>query len=220
MKRWTDHVSGFYIINLDHHAERFRQTRETLLNLSIPEEKIHRIKAIREDPGYIGCAKSHLKAVQTAKQDIATKASATDGEFVCVLEDDLMTHDTPDRVHSAVESLINHRGGYDKFDAIHLAMTPIRIKKCTTPPSVRVWKSYGLAGTLFHKAFLDQVEVVYSEAVRTRTQVDVMFSTKLQASNRVYGFYPPVMRQRPGYSEIEKKNVDYGYLEVDGRMIT
>lgn len=212
---WTQHVSGFYIVNLDHHVERLRQTRETLEALGIPKQKIFRVQAIQEDPGYIGCAKSHLKAVRRAMRDAEGQVE----EFACILEDDLMIHESAQHVHSAVERLVRHRGGYNKFDAIHLAMTPIRLKRCTTPPGARVWFSYGLAGTLFHKSFLPKVEKVYAEAVRTRMQIDVAFATHLQSTSRVYGFYPPVMRQRPGYSEIEKKHVDYEYLEVGGKMI-
>lgn len=68
-----------YIINLEHRNDRLQKTLEILSNYSFLKPKV--IKAIKYQPGYIGCSLSHLKVIQRA---ISEKAS-----FCIVAEDDI-----------------------------------------------------------------------------------------------------------------------------------
>lgn len=68
-----------YIINLEHRVDRLQRTQEVLSNYHLLKTQI--IKAIKYDPGYIGCSLSHIKAIQHA---IAEKHN-----YCIVCEDDI-----------------------------------------------------------------------------------------------------------------------------------
>lgn len=68
-----------YIINLEHRVDRIQRTQEVLSNYPLLKTQI--TKAIKYDPGYIGCTLSHIKAIQHA---IAEKHN-----YCIVCEDDI-----------------------------------------------------------------------------------------------------------------------------------
>ena len=46
-----------------------------------------------------------------------------------------------------------------------------------------------------------------------------LVTQRYQKNDLWYGIYPAIARQRPGFSDIEGRNVDYKYLDVDGKML-
>ena len=73
-----DFLPPVLYINLANRVDR-KQNIETQFNWW-PPEKIHRIDAIKEIDGALGCGKSHLKALQYAK--------TINKEYVMIIEDD------------------------------------------------------------------------------------------------------------------------------------
>ena len=73
-----DFLPHVLYINLANRIDR-KQNIETQFNWWT-QEKIHRIDAIKEKDGALGCGKSHLKALQYAR--------TIDSEYIMVIEDD------------------------------------------------------------------------------------------------------------------------------------
>lgn len=57
-----DFVNIVYYINLDY---RFDNFLKWILKSGFPLNKTHRISALYNDKGYIGCTMSHIKALET-----------------------------------------------------------------------------------------------------------------------------------------------------------
>jgi glycosyl transferase family 25 len=209
---WTRRVNRFYVINLDDQAERMGQVRETLRRLGVPDSKVVRVDAVRRRPGWKGCTMSHLKALRMARRDLAAAPAGVD--YACVLEDDLMLDVPAGTANAEIDRAFAH---VRHIDALYLAMTPQRIEDVSGRLK-RVRCSLGGAGALYHRDMLPRMEHLV-EASRAANVAHDMHVARYQAERLVFGFYKPIMLQRPGYSSIEGKDVDYGYLERDGAML-
>lgn len=209
---WIRRVHRFYVINLDDQAERMGQVRETLRRLGVPDAKVARVDAVRRRPGWKGCTRSHLKALRMARRDLASAPHGVD--YACVLEDDLMLDVTPDEANAEIDRALAH---VQHADALYLAMTPQRLDDISGRLK-RVRCSLGGAGTLYHRNALGWAEHLV-DASRAADEPHDLHLARHQAGKLLFGFFPPIMRQRPGYSSIEERHVDYGYLEKDGLML-
>ena len=210
---WVDAVDLFCYINLNHRTDRHEQM-QTLLHqtLRIPYDKIKRIEAIADDPGFRGCTRSHLKALK--------EGFRTNIQYLCLMEDDLMLVDnvTADLFHQTVQK------GWDTcqgdFDVMYLAMTPIKLEPVNTVSRLhRVRQALAMPALIINVRYFEKLQTIYETALKTKKPHDLV--TQLyQPTDVWYGYYPPLMRQRPGYSDIEKRNTDYKHLEIDGKMLT
>lgn len=216
-KHKMNHISKWYVINLKKDVERWQDVEKVLLHdFKIEKNRIVRIDAVEMKPGWKGCTRSHLKAVRTARRDMRDAGEDT---LVAILEDDLMCHQEPAVVRERVQK------AYSLFDrtpdAVYLAMTPQRLDDALSQDVGlhRVRCSLGAAGTIYRCGMLDRMEHLMDESRHLERAHD-FHTAHHQSSFRAYGFRPPVCKQRPGFSRIEGKHVDYGYLEVDGAMIT
>jgi hypothetical protein len=66
-----------YVINLDHRSDRWESIKKMCYSCGITPE---RVSAVKESPGWIGCAKSHIK--------VAELAESKNEPWYLVLEDD------------------------------------------------------------------------------------------------------------------------------------
>lgn len=215
-----DRVIRWYVINLKRDTERWLKTKHVLVNqLQIDQRRIERIDAIEMKPGWKGCTLSHLKAIRTARRYVDQSDSlGNEDTLVAILEDDLMCHDDPSSIRRRLDATYGHFKSTP--DAIYLAMTPQRLDD---PLLIdvglrRVRCSLGAAGTIYRRGILDRIEHLVDESRHLERAHDFHVAHH-QGSFRAYGFMPPICKQRPGFSRIEGKHVDYGYLEVEGQMI-
>lgn len=51
-------------INLDERTDRNRQVLSELQYINIPKDKITRLSAVKDSPGFLGCTQSHILAVE------------------------------------------------------------------------------------------------------------------------------------------------------------
>lgn len=74
-------------INLDHRKDRNKQILNEFNKLDINKDKIHRIQAVHEKyNGHIGCAKSHIKALNYAKKNNYKRILIFEDDFVFTLK--------------------------------------------------------------------------------------------------------------------------------------
>jgi glycosyl transferase family 25 len=210
--KWTEKIDAFIFINLEKRLDRRREILEELQKLGIPDNKIFRINAVEGSdvcPAYSACTKSHILAVQFAIGKSFNR--------VCILEDDFMIHVSPRKFNWSVDRAFTVLG--KKFDLLYLSMTPYVIK--VHPKMSNLHKITGSLGTgamIMNKSFLNKMKNIYEEALKKDICVDLMIQ-KHQPTHKMFGFYPPISRQRPGFSDIENKHVDYEKFEMGSRMM-
>jgi len=204
-----NHIDLFLYINLEKRADRDKNMKKLLLDdLKLPPKKVRRIDAIYDDPPFRGCTKSHLLAINTAIQSKC--------KFACILEDDYMLTTDIKTFTTRLESAWNYLK--EDFDIIFLACTPIKLENTTEKQFFRVRQALAMPGMIVHHKYFEKLKSIYEQSLKEKKPHDL--TTQIyQPRDKWYGFWPPMGRQAPGYSDIEKSIVNYGYLDVQGQMI-
>jgi glycosyl transferase family 25 len=183
-------------INLEHRTDR-RQEIESELSI-FPSEKIQRFNAIKENFGALGCTKSHIAVLEMAISEGWSN--------YLVIEDDGMWSNF-DKSYPILESLSKN-----PYDVIVLgSVVPIydkltyKLQKSQTTTSFLVNKHY-------YKTLLQNFKDGAHGLTLTRSPpmyaID-MYWQRIQARDNWYLVAPSLVVQRPSYSDIEKKHVDY-----------
>jgi glycosyl transferase family 25 len=183
-------------INLEHRTDR-RQEIESELSI-FPSEKIQRFNAIKENFGALGCTKSHIAVLEMAILEGWSN--------YLVIEDHGMWSNF-DKSYPILESLSKN-----PYDVIVLgAVVPVydkltyKLQKSQTTTSFLVNKHY-------YKTLLQNFKDGEHGLTLTRSPpmyaLD-MYWQRIQARDNWYLVAPSLVVQRPSYSDIEKKHVDY-----------
>jgi GR25 family glycosyltransferase involved in LPS biosynthesis len=206
---WIQHVDLFLYINLAHRKDR-NLTMQSVLegDLKIPHHKIHRIEAIKSQPGFTGCTRSHLKAVEYALDQKV--------DYVCLLEDDFDLLTDPKQFHHRVNQAWQTLNG--QFDVLYLTMTPISLEKTEVAEFYRVKQALAMPALIVSARYLPKLKQIYTIALQEKIPHDLV-TQRYQSTDHWYGFYPAMARQKPGFSDIEARHVDYKHLDVEGSML-
>jgi len=200
-----------YYINLDRRPERNEQMKKELAKTNIDPSKINRITACDMPSfGALGCTKSHI--------DILTRFLQTDESIqTCiVLEDDFgFIQDQTQINHSIDQFLIDFK---DKWDVFYLALNLIQGEKTEQPYAVRVRRAFTTAGFVVQKKFAQTLLDNFKESAflleKEGRYVPTLcldnYMGRLQAVTRWYTISPRIGLQLPSYSDIERRNVNYG----------
>jgi glycosyl transferase, family 25 len=98
-------------INLDHRKDRKKQILNELKKMDIDENNIYRVEAVHgKYNGHIGCAKSHIKALNYAKQNKFKN--------ILVFEDDFVFTDDKNNVQEKLNKFLKDNKG--KWDVVQL----------------------------------------------------------------------------------------------------
>ena len=185
------------VINLDDRPERWAEIQKEFENWP-PYE---RLSAVKDSPGWKGCNKSHVKAIEEAKKRKYA--------WVLVLEDDCMIrHDSLKRFTELLPSLWNKRGEYDVFLGGVTSIDNVSIIQYT-PPIFKM-KGYTTHFCLYPQSSYDKlINVIHNgDAV-----IDSIFKTNL--SIRLICTAPHIATQRPSKSDLQNKEVNYGGVFSD-----
>jgi len=183
-------------INLEHRTDRRVQIESELSRF--PLEKVLRFSAIREDFGALGCTKSHIAVLEMA--------ISQGWSNYLVIEDDGMWSSF-DTSYPILENLSKN-----PYDVIVLgAVVPVydkvtyKLQKSQTTTSFLVNKHYY---TTLLQNFKDGARGLSGTRSPPLYALD-MYWQRLQARDNWYLVAPSLVVQRPSYSDIEKKEVDY-----------
>ena len=203
------------IINLAHRADRKEECRKEMAALGWDESHYSFFTArhMPEAPAR-GCAFSHGKA-------IADFLFAEEKPFLLVLEDDFTIRGD---FLASVTAATSQPGFWDVFLLAHNAAIPIarspvkdayRVVNAQTASAYLVGRLYAsrLMEIFFRSAEMqDRVRNIPSPAREIASSLfrcDMLWK-QLQENDRFCAQIPAVIAQRPSYSDIEKKMVDYG----------
>ncbi len=198
---WCKGLDLVLYINLDHRVDRRNASITQFQSLGIPCGKVVRIEAIKAEKPARGCTLSHRNAVSFAM--------IHDCKRVMICEDDFSILSL-EKFHTAMNSVISP-------NMLMVGMTPIKL----TPfvgSVVHVQQALGLGSYIIPAEYYVKMLTIFEEALAANQPHDLI-TQRYQASDQWLGFYPAIARQSPGFSDIENRHTDYGFLEVDAQML-
>ena len=108
---FNDYFDKIIYINLDHRKDRKKQILNEFKKMNIESNKIYRIDAVHEKyNGHIGCAKSHIKTLNYAKEN--------NFKNILVFEDDFVFTLDKNNVQDKLNTFLNKNEG--KWDVVQL----------------------------------------------------------------------------------------------------
>ncbi|MDM3235804.1 glycosyltransferase [Citrobacter sp. Cf079] len=191
-----DYIDQVVIVNLDSRPDRLAHIQQELGFLNFPKEKITRIAASVATNGQIGRRQSHLRALKLAQQ--------MGWKNYLLLEDDAVILKQEKHIR-VLSSLLNALpkfpweaillGGEIKRGSILKSLTGmIHARDCNKVCAYLVNNSY-------YPVLAQQMEYDLSETLEGQWQ-------PLLRDGKWLSCYPSICYQRPGYSDIEKKETD------------
>jgi glycosyl transferase family 25 len=203
---------NIFYINLKERDNRKQLLENEFLKLN--ESKNYnfidkRIDAIKDSEGAIGCGKSHIKSLKNAKKNNL--------DYVIIMEDDIEIK------KNKIEKYFNIIQNMKKWDVIILSGHGEK-----TPYNNYLSKATGVQTTgmyIIKKHYYDSLIDNFNESVdnmvnlknknkdirRSKWAIDMNWK-KLQKKDNWYIFNENLGVQRPGYSDIEKTNVNYDMI--------
>lgn len=217
LRRFSDIKHAIYI-NLDSRPDRREQFESHFKELcrTYPTEytffPITRFSAIQHDRGAIGCSKSHIECIMFAKHN--------GWDHALIMEDDALIK-YPAVLSKQVSAFLS--GFKDNWDVVLFSgnnyppfkiETPycFRIANCQTTGCYLVSSRY--YDTLLRN-FEEGVEQLEANPENVKSYAIDSYWKKLQRTDRWYLITPICVTQRPGYSDIEKHDVDYENMMLD-----
>ena len=194
-----DNIEKIIYINLEERSDRKELLLKELSNIPNIDDKLIRFNAIKDTIyGAIGCTKSHIKCLEMAIKN--------NWKNVLILEDDAMWNNYDNRIQ-ILDNLMSNQ-----FDVILLGGTFISLNEKTFKLNKAQTAIAYVVSNHYFKTLLDN----YIEGLQNLEQtmifemycIDVYWN-KLQEKDNWYIVNPALMIQRKGYSDIEKRNVNY-----------
>lgn len=190
-----------FYINLKHRVDRMKHA-ETQFNAMgiIPE----RVNAIYCRNGAIGCALSHIKCIELAKK--------RQMPYACICEDDILFI-RPEQTKKSVSEILNNTSQWDVlllggniappyFNVSNQCMV---VRNAQTTTGYIIKQSY-------YDTLLQNIRAGISGLLMYQTPkeyaIDIYWK-KLQKLDRWIILIPLAVVQRPDYSDIERRNVNY-----------
>lgn len=200
-----DFFSEIYCINLDHRTDRWLQCQQEFEKLGILD-RVQRFSAIKNDDGRVGVIQSNLAIVKLAKQKKL--------ENVLVFEDDVKfihnANDTLDYLDKAIKQIKL------SWQLFYLgANTHTKLIKIT-PNLIYLKNAFAVHSMAYHKTIYDKFINYAEEIKQIRSQsniLDVWLANDVQAKQIALMVNPILTTQRESYSDIERRNVKYDFIE-------
>jgi glycosyl transferase family 25 len=207
MKTIADIKHAFYI-NLISRPDRKEYVENQLKTIGINAE---RFNAIRLENGAIGCSSSHLKCLQIALNN------NWDHVFIC--EDDI-TFLNPDLFITQFNCFLEN---ITEWDVVLFGGNIIPPYKKINDTCVQVIKCQTTTGYLVNKHYIP----ILIKNIETSINLLMKYPDKhvlyavdrfwfyLQEKDKWFLITPLTVVQKPGYSDIEKKNTNYQNVMTD-----
>lgn len=212
MNTRNSQIDGILYINLEYREDRKKHIEEELQQIIHLSNNIMRINAVLHTTGAIGCAMSHIKALQTAKK--------YKWKNVLIVEDDLIFKrktDTPITLLSKTLEFLE-----DKFDVLMISGKPTKLRKLTGHLShlknlSRATRVLQTSGYIVNYHYYEKLIEIFTESYwNMKNSVEITGSPniktwaidtnwfKLQRNDRWFIFQPTLGDQMESISDIEK----------------
>ena len=206
-----DRIDKFIYLNLDHREDRKKHILSELKKFGIPDEKIIRFSSIKKDKGIIGCALSHMKAIELFKE--------SKDKVWCILEDDHYFLKSLEETNKYVNQFIDNEN-YDVFTGCTCAL-----KCCGIGDKLlmRVYQSSITSFYIIKDNTADALIASHKNSARSfgpkgdkkGIHLDHMWYHLMKIFVFVTPVTGPLGAQLDNYSDIRKKNINYtNYIKV------
>lgn len=193
-----DSIEKVVYINLDERVDRKAHVQRELLKV-FPASKIVRFAAIKhEEHGGIGCTMSHIAVLELAK---------TNGwKNVLIVEDDFIWVNV-DKGAPVLETLLKKQADAVVLGAtfIHCDAATCRLQSCQTTTAYIVYQGYYDTLLANYKEGLQ----LFTSTRQYETYALDQYWKQLHPLGNWYIVRPSIAAQKGGYSDIEKKIVNY-----------
>ena len=210
---------NFAYINLAKRDDRRKRIEGMLASFQIDPSKVHRIEALpTPELGAKGCSFSHLKAI-----DLAIERN---WDHVVIFEDDFEFTASPTEVSKRLTDFFAAYPG-DSWDVFMFVGNIVETQPTKLKDVLSAKQVLAASGYVVNRPFFNTLRLVYlssynelsvpeclkktfvpwQKMVKCRP-LDVLWMKAMQAA-RWFVCKPPLGRQIPGYSDIERKPVDY-----------
>ena len=203
----VNNLENIFYINLKDRDDRKTHVESELNKLGW---KYTRFDAIKTKSGRVGCSMSHLKLLKMAKNEKLP--------YIVIIEDDIQFKDI-ELFKKLFNNFMNSKLEYDVFLlAGNLRHPAIKI----TESIVRVYKSFTTTGYIVKSHYYDKMIKNIEESINKLllnenngyNAIDT-YLMKLQLIDKWYISYPRTVTQKPDWSDIENKQVNYDKVMLD-----
>lgn len=199
-------IDAIVYINLDKREDRREEIEDELQRLHLSAE---RFPAILHDPGIVGCGKSHLSVMKTAKERGYKNILILEDDFVFLVDELMFTMVT----HNVFTDL---RDDYDVCMFCYQNLVENTTAEKKAPYLKRVYNANNASAYLINGDYLDVIIKLYEDAIPKLEQTGEHWNyandqvwTQLQERDRWYCVSPRIGKQRSGYSDNAKSFMDY-----------
>ena len=189
-------VDKVIYINLKERTDR----KESIINelKHFPKDKIIRLNAIKESPGYLGCSKSHIAALEMAIEN--------NFKNVLIVEDDMVWK--------------NFEKGYDIFKNLASKNYDVIVLGAPNPEydtdTLKLINGQTCTSYLVNNHYFKTLLKNFKEGLNKLTTTDIyheyaidQYWKKLQKIDNWYIVQPTLSMQKKDYSDIHKQIVNY-----------
>lgn len=202
-----EHLDAILYINLAHRTDRNTHVLAEIHKICTDPSKIHRMDAIRTEPGALGCGLSHIKALEYAMKHPEWKN-------ILILEDDFTFREGA--LQSALQTLLTFHPQME-IGLLSYNHSVLRYEDTINPHIKRVLYSQTTSSYCIRSSYLPTLlqnmrESTMDMMIRGKTHencVDIYW-TSLQPQGHWYALFPAIGYQYDNYSDIEKRITEYG----------
>lgn len=204
-----DFIDRIFYINLKHREDRKSELLHECERLQIPMQKVERFNAIKNPAlPWVGCSQSHLEVLGLAKE--------RKYQIILVLEDDANFHASSELFHRNLTRFFNEQGK-SEWKVCMLAANLIRSEEVNPHAIVHyVREAQSGAAYLVHCSFYDALIAQYTYGILCAKihgpyhwlYINDQVWKPLQ-TGAWYVFQPLLAYQRPSYSDLYCRMVDY-----------
>jgi glycosyl transferase family 25 len=206
-----DYIDAILYINLKNRIDRKTHILNEFTKMKIPLNKIHRIDAIKNTHGALGCAYSHKKAINYAINNNLKN--------VLIFEDDFTFKISLTDLNNIFKNILNidfdgftFHGTYTKLNKTYQYSLGYiyKIKKQQSASGYLIQNNmFYIYDYLLNKS----INLLKKNIKESISALDVIWNEMIQKYNW-YTVIPYIGYQLPGYSDIENKNVNYSFLDI------
>jgi GR25 family glycosyltransferase involved in LPS biosynthesis len=190
-------------INLSERTDRKEQVENEFKSVHIDA---YRVNAISHVNGALGCSLSHIKCIQIAKEQ---KWSC-----VCICEDDIM-FTNPVLLMESLELFL--KSGVP-WDVLLLGSNIAPPYSNVTDHWMKVSNAQTTTGYIVKEHYYDKLLENFQEGITRKYPIDIYWKL-LQQKDNWYILLPLSVTQRPSYSNIEKRMVNYTNAMLNDKII-
>lgn len=203
-KVW-DYFEEIYCINLDRRTDRWEHAKLEFLNVGVLD-RVKRISAIEHKDGRIGLIKSFLKIFKDVK--------SREVKNVLIFEDDVkfIMENNPIKT---LEKSIEQTGNID-WSLFYLGANTHEKCNLIKPNLILLKNAFAAHAIAYsHKTYNTIInKFENTNEIKSINDInDVFFCKEIQNKRTSFLVNPMIATQYPSFSDLEKKDVNYSFIE-------